>query len=121
MLDCNGNSIPDGCDIAAGTSADIDHNGVSDSCKLDCDNDGLPDPYETASGFELDCNHNTVPDSCECLADLSEGGRGDGADFAIALAFRCNPNVLPRAKLSQDGTINGTDIGEILSNWSECP
>ena len=30
--DCNTNTVPDGCDIAAGTSKDVNGNGVPDEC-----------------------------------------------------------------------------------------
>ena len=30
--DCNGNSIPDACDISAGTSMDMDNDGIPDEC-----------------------------------------------------------------------------------------
>jgi hypothetical protein len=76
---------------------------------------------EIESRSELDCNYNTVPDSCECLADLSEDSRVDGADLAIVLAFWGNPKVFPRADINQDGAISGGHIGEILNSWGECP
>ncbi|MFQ5590895.1 MAG: S8 family serine peptidase [Phycisphaerae bacterium] len=38
--DCNANGLPDGCDLAAGTSADSDGNGVPDEC--------LPPPLQAA-------------------------------------------------------------------------
>jgi hypothetical protein len=30
--DCNGNGVPDACDIADGTSVDADGDGVPDEC-----------------------------------------------------------------------------------------
>jgi hypothetical protein len=33
--DCNGNGIPDPCDVAAGTSLDANHNGIPDDCERD--------------------------------------------------------------------------------------
>lgn len=60
--DCNGNVIPDECDIASGTSADCNMNGVPDDCELDgndCDGNGVPDECD------VDCNMNGVPDACE--------------------------------------------------------
>ncbi len=41
--DCNGNSIPDECEIAAGTAIDNDGNGLIDACECaaaDLDNSG---------------------------------------------------------------------------------
>lgn len=55
--DCNHNGIPDGVDIAGGTSVDCQPNGVPDECDI-------------ASGLEDDCNENQVPDSCEPDPDL---------------------------------------------------
>jgi hypothetical protein len=50
--DCNHNGIPDGQDIASGTS-------------LDCNADGIPDECNIASGSSRDENANGVPDECE--------------------------------------------------------
>jgi hypothetical protein len=33
--DCNGNGVPDGCDVANGTSTDCNNNGVPDECEGD--------------------------------------------------------------------------------------
>ncbi|MGA1058610.1 MAG: right-handed parallel beta-helix repeat-containing protein, partial [Phycisphaerales bacterium] len=32
--DCNGNGVPDSCDIGSGSSADLDANGIPDECEL---------------------------------------------------------------------------------------
>ena len=40
---CNGNLIPDECDLAEQTSADCNGNGVPDECESDFDGDGLID------------------------------------------------------------------------------
>lgn len=34
--DCNGNHVPDECDIASGTSSDNNANGVPDECETEC-------------------------------------------------------------------------------------
>ena len=33
ILDCNGNAIPDDCDIASGYSTDANGNGIPDECE----------------------------------------------------------------------------------------
>ena len=47
LADCNGNGILDLCDIADGTSDDLDGNGIPDECQDDCpedvNGDGLVD------------------------------------------------------------------------------
>lgn len=76
--DCNGNGVPDHCDIMDGSSADCDGNGVPDACDPDCNFDGVPDacepdcngngvpdPCDVASGASADCNENGVPDECD--------------------------------------------------------
>jgi hypothetical protein len=47
-LDCNGNAVPD-------------------DCELDCNLNGIPDDCDLAAGTSLDSNGNFVPDECESL------------------------------------------------------
>ena len=68
--DCDGNGVPDACDIAAGAS-DCDGNGVPDACEIrdglaaDCNQDGVPDACDIAAGANADADGNGVPDECE--------------------------------------------------------
>lgn len=64
-LDCNGNSVLDSCDVAAGTSPDVNSNGVPDECESDCNSNGVPDDVDITQGTSSDCNANGVPDECE--------------------------------------------------------
>jgi len=74
--DCNGNGVPDACDIADGTSEDCNHNQIPDECDI-------------ASGSSVDNNGNGVPDECEApeLWDVtvvdSEGNVGKYTSVAI--------------------------------------
>jgi|CXWL01.1.fsa_nt_gi hypothetical protein len=52
LPDCNGNSVPDSCDIRDALSPDCNGNQVPDECDL-------------ALGASFDCNHNDIPDECE--------------------------------------------------------
>ncbi|MBI5764279.1 MAG: hypothetical protein HZA51_12225 [Planctomycetes bacterium] len=66
--DCNRNAILDSCEIADGTETDCDGDGVPDACELanrDCNANGLLDSCDIASGASRDCNNNAVPDDCE--------------------------------------------------------
>jgi hypothetical protein len=81
-LDCNGNGIPDDCDIEDG-AADCQGDGIPDSCQLvanDCDANGLPDDCDLAAGAP-DCQVDGIPDSCQVAsgesADLDANGRPD--------------------------------------------
>ncbi|MCX5649883.1 MAG: right-handed parallel beta-helix repeat-containing protein, partial [Planctomycetota bacterium] len=64
VRDCNGNGIVDSADIANGTSADTDGNGVPDECE-DCNNNQIPDGVEIANGTSTDCQKDGVPDECQ--------------------------------------------------------
>jgi hypothetical protein len=97
LPDCNGNGIPDACDIADGTSGDCDQNGVPDECQLaagtsqDCNGNGIPDECDIASGFSADCQHNGIPDECELAAGTSPDCNGNGipdeCDIVAAVYF----------------------------------
>ena len=53
-LDCNGNGVPDECDIADGLSSDCNFDGSPDQCDPDCDGDGISDVCEVLFGTETD-------------------------------------------------------------------
>lgn len=61
--DCDGDGVPDGVEIAAGSARDDDRDGVPDGCEIE-------------SGAETDCNRN---------------GRIDSADFAPPVRYRTGP------------------------------
>ena len=66
--DCNGNAVPDVCDVAAGTSPDCDGNDHPDECDVaegnDCNANDVPDTCDLASGSSADCDANQRPDEC---------------------------------------------------------
>jgi hypothetical protein len=51
FVDCDGNGVHDGCDVALGTHPD-------------CNANGAPDPCDLADGTSEDCNLDGVPDEC---------------------------------------------------------
>jgi hypothetical protein len=97
VLDCNGNEVPDGDDVAAGTSGDCNDNVVPDECEPNCNHNEFPDACDLSAGRSLDCNRNVVPDEC----DVADGTSAD-----------CNGNVVPddcdvREETSRDLDGNG--------------
>ena len=86
LIDCNGNEIPDTCDLdcgaarcspPCGASIDCNLNGVPDECEADCNHNGIPDQCDIADCPPddpscKDCEPNGVPDGCESDCD------GDG-------------------------------------------
>ena len=95
LVDCNGNGVPDACDIAAGTAEDCDLNGQIDTCDIalgadDCDRNGMLDACELAMN---DCNLNDILDACE--SDCNGNGNPDDCDISQGVVPDCNANGNP--------------------------
>ncbi|MBU0717536.1 MAG: hypothetical protein KJ749_04745, partial [Planctomycetes bacterium] len=80
VSDCNENGIPDGQDIAAGTSEDCNNNGVPDECESqeDCNADGVLNICDLAASDIPDCNRNAIPDECDIADGVSEDANANG-------------------------------------------
>ncbi len=87
ISDCNGNGIPDSCELAANPGLDQDHNGVIDDCQ--------PCPV--------------------CIADFDRNGGIDGSD--IGAFFGAWGDSLPCADANRDGGIDGADIETFIRRW----
>jgi hypothetical protein len=113
FADCDGNGVPDTCDLAAGGS-DCNSNAVLDACEsgdcswdgadfdicgveagaTDCDNNNIPDICDVNAGH--DCNHNQVPDECDIfLQTSSDCNENLIPDECIARERDCNLNGVP--------------------------
>jgi hypothetical protein len=100
IADCNGNGIPDGQDIADGTSDDCNNNVIPDECEdttADCNGNGVWDACDIADGTSIDCNQNGIPDECEERgnADCNGNGETDFCDIAAGTSRDCNENSIP--------------------------
>lgn len=93
--DCNGNYIPDDCDIAEGTSADDDGNGVPDECEnallgdLNCDEQV---DFDDINPFVLALSGQAAyeavwPDCAWLLADCDQNGDVDFDDINAFVAL----------------------------------
>ena len=104
--DCNGNGLPDGCDIDGGTSADCNLNGRPDECDI-------------AGGGSEDINRNGVPDECECIGDVTGNGRVDFADILDIMSAwgectGCDEDT------NGDGVVDTADLLFVLASWGPC-
>jgi len=63
--DCNGNSVPDGDDIAGNTSNDCNGNQFPDECEPDCNGNSVADTCDIIAATSVDSDGNLVPDECE--------------------------------------------------------
>jgi subtilisin-like proprotein convertase family protein len=125
--DCNGNSVPDGCEIDAGTAFDCNGNGILDECDvvagtaLDCNGNGIDDACEYGSA--TDCNGNGILDECDVLNGIEGDCNGDGlldSCEVAAGASDCDGNQIPD-DCQPDCDGNGTaDPCDITSGAGDC-
>lgn len=117
--DCNGNGVSDARDIAGGTSADCNENGIPDECDADCDEDGLPDPCEILANPGLDLNDDAVLDGCQSQGDLDGDGAVTSADLVLVLLgwgpYSDAPGCSGDATF--DGSVDVTDLIRVIANW----
>ncbi len=106
--DCNGNGIPDDCDIAdcdgSAWCQDCQGNGILDGCEPDCNGNGIADQCDIldcdGSTWCGDCDGNEVPDECQVPPlggelDCNENGSPDSCDVADGVSPDCNGNGVP--------------------------
>ena len=91
--DCNQDGVVDFGQILAGQLADVNGNGVPDSC------DPIP-----------------------CLADVNNSGAVNGVDLAAVLgAWGTDGQAEGDADITNDGIVDGEDLAYVLSGWGPCP
>ena len=124
--DCNGNGVPDNCDIDDGTSLDCNANGIPDECDVgegistDCNGNGVPDDCDIAEGISEDVNGDYVPDECQ---DCNTNGVLDPNDIADGTSLDCNTNGVPDEcdlanGTSDDCNANGVPDECDIAAWS---
>jgi len=103
--DCNGNLVPDSCDIAEGMSRDCDEDRIPDACQdwPDCQDppNGIPDACDISCGVpagpcdvsgcgnSTDCDVNCVPDECDTFLDCNGNGVQDSCDVSGGTSLDC--------------------------------
>jgi hypothetical protein len=95
--DCNGNGIPDDCDIISGHSTDRNGDGVPDECQL------------------ATCAADVFgPDGVVNIDDL----------FLLILTWGPCPNpgsgMRCQTDINGDGVVNQADIAQVLAAWGPC-
>jgi hypothetical protein len=112
---------PNLCNTGSWIEANLEYVGVAPS---DCNGNGILDTCEVADGITPDVNGNGRPDDCEsalelCPADLTGDGTVNGADLGVLLSA-WNQSGIIGADLNRDGIVNGADLGDMLSAWGAC-
>ena len=102
-VDCNGDAVPDECQVASGDLPDCDRNGIPDVCDL-------------AAGTSFDCDRDGVPDECQAadpqvrLDDLQPTFGAGGVVVAGDLDGDGLPDVA-------SPSITGTTLGNGVNVW----
>jgi hypothetical protein len=122
--DCNGNGVLDAEDIANGTSADCDENGIPDECELqehDCNHNGVLDACDIANGTSQDCNGDGLPD--ECVPTPAYGWTAAfgsyGVDYAYGIVVDHQGDILAIGAFDEEVDFDpgpGEDIHTALGN-----
>jgi len=102
--DCNGNQIPDVCEIASATVTDCNNNSVPDSCESDCNSNGIADACDISAGTVPDCNGNAIPDACDIAAGTSTDVNANGVPDA------CEPDIRVIPVISIIDPVNSSEI-----------
>lgn len=113
VFDCNQNGIADAIDIAGGTSADSNANGIPDECE-DCNGNSVLDPQDISAGTSQDLNGNGVPDECE--PDCNNNGVPDDRDIELGTSQDAHGDGVPD-ECDADLNLNGqSDYNELCAN-----
>jgi hypothetical protein len=110
-----------GCNGGTWIEASLQYVGARPA---DCNANGLLDSCEIAAGYSPDANGNGVVDTCEslflpCPADFNQSATVDGADLGVLLSA-WGVSGQPGVDLNSDGRIDGADLGMLLSAWGPC-
>ena len=114
--DCNGNGIPDECDIALGTSQDFNGNGIPDECKPPPSNDACSAAMAVSEGsFPF----TTIGATTDGLPQFCDGGDG-GVTFEDDTWFLYTPTCTAEVTFS---ACNAADFDTRIAVYFEaaCP
>jgi hypothetical protein len=134
--DCNGNGIPDLCDIdcgpagdtcdvpGCGGSLDCNGNGTPDECETDCNGNGIPDDCDLAAGSSPDCNGNGIPDECDVASGYSQdcqpNGIPDECDLLPPDDVPAHDNCIEAELICPHIVFYGTTVGATTDGSATC-
>lgn len=58
---------------------------------------------------------------CDCAADLNGDGTVNGADLGALLSFWGSAGAFPPADIDGNGAVDGFDLASLLAAWGTCP
>lgn len=86
----------------------------------DCNANGSADAIDVALGQSTDSDADGTLDECQCSADLSDDGVVDGADLGLLLARWGAVPPGSSEDLDDSGFVDGADLGVMLAVWGGC-
>lgn len=111
--DCNGNGVPDDCDIGDGIEEDCNGNGVPDSC-------------DVANGSSADCNGNGFPDECETAERwendrLTPSHQYEQQNFGASIAVDGDTAIIGArgSTITTDNAPGEAYVFQNVSGWNE--
>jgi len=118
--DCNANGALDSCDLAGGVSQDLNENQVPDECEVDCNGNGRPDDVEVTPA--TDCDANGRLDTCDLAAnpdlDMNSNGIPDSCDSSAVVRLAARPDPVVNAAGTQAvalvSTLSADPVEDIL-------
>ncbi len=122
-VDCNGNGVPDDCEIASGAVADCNNNGTPDDCDMllgfaDCDVNGELDFCQIVADPSLDLNLDGWLDSCLIpfvRGDSNLDSMIDIGDVITVLTYLFLNGTAPACEDSFDSSDDDAiDIGDAI-------
>ncbi len=85
----------------------------------DCNRNMQPDLLDILLGVSTDNDGDGRPDEClPCEADLNGDGTVNGADLGVLLSAWGQSDV--PADINGDDDVNGADLGILLAAWGDC-
>ena len=87
----------------------------------DTDGDGVIDLYDYCPALPGSATCNGCPPDLCCAGDISQNGRVDGIDLGMLLAQWGPCTSDCVADITGDGLVDGGDLGIVLHDWAHCP
>lgn len=122
--DCNGNFIPDECEIAAGLVDDANANGVPDPCESfrrgDCNGNQVYDLLDFLHGINYMFGDSSLTLECADACDTDDNGTVDVHDMVVLIQamFAAGPGIAqPFPDCGLDPTSDNLDC----ATYSICP
>ena len=122
-IDCNENGGPDPFDIQQGISLDCNGNLIPDECEIL--RGSLPVGKDTFCDVDClaDCNENIVPDVCETITDCNNNGIADECELlrgsVAGMATYCDADCMDNCNADRIMDVCEIDVSSIAAHCTD--